>query len=300
MRVRMLEAPGVAEKINRDSIPVMVNASDDGFPRGIPALKFWEDDYKFDPWARMTYGHFMLIDGKGEQTWGASGCQCHEVMVYKDPYRFGEKHFDQGIKLFQRASRLRDRAKNSESARLSLAKIKNDTAAALRGRYVCMSDTRLHTGRLLVNWGGAPWKKVLSLIVPRKPGDIDPLGPNMRNAALHRVGEFLCNDEPFKEDATRHLAVIYALSSQEDAMKMLAKSKAGKVKISEVPLPVSLRKKAAFAIGQITGQNWSADASDLLETASAWWLKHQGDPEYAVKPELEGRFGLGPLRVPSD
>jgi len=292
----MFNVPGMVEKINRDTIPVMINATDQGFPEGIPVLKFWEDSWKTNPWGRMTYGHFMIFEGTGQQIYAASGCQCREVMIHHDPYRHSIKHFDDGIRHFKRAQVLASRAaKGNESARKSLEELNARRDFAVKDLYRCMHDTRLHTARFLLDWGAAPWRKVLKVLTPRKPGDQDPLGANMRNAALQMLGDFVINDAPFAENLKGHVDTMYRIGAQEDAILAFKIAKGTNPDFSKIPVPPTLRKRAAWSLGVITGQGWDKDQDDLVTLAQAFWRQHKDDPQYAVEPELAPRIDMGPL-----
>ncbi len=289
MRERLLEAPGVPEQINRDTVPVLINTTDSGFPDEIECLKWWKDQYYINPWTRMIYGHFMFINGDGSRYYGTSGCQCVESMKYDDSFKYGKQQFNKGVELFKKSRALERISKRTQAEEKGLQDIYKEIEYRVAAGRVCGEDMRLLTGRFLAGHGAQNWATVLQQLMPPKPGqnESDPLGPNMRISATRRLGEFVSDKTPFTVGAEKHLEALYIQAGHEQYLalrkKILKEKKVGYICPEDVPLPPSLVRSAAYSLGQIVGQGWKKDAPDLVEVASRWWLAHQGEARFQVK-----------------
>ena len=52
--------------LNTKTIPVRIDLADNGFPKGIPALKRYEEMIFKSPWARFGYGIWFMLDPQGK------------------------------------------------------------------------------------------------------------------------------------------------------------------------------------------------------------------------------------------
>ncbi|MFT7620691.1 MAG: hypothetical protein ACI97A_004349 [Planctomycetota bacterium] len=295
MRKRMLQLPGVPEQINRETVPVMVNTTDVGFPDELKCLKWWKDQYYVNPWTRMIYGHFVLMKSDGSRLYGTSGCQCVETMKHNHPFKFGQEHFSQAVDYFKR-SRALEAVENPNAEQKQGLK---DIYAAIKlqahlGR-ICGDDKRLLTGRFLADYGAQNWVTVLGQLMPPKKGqnEADPLGRRMRISAIRCLGEFVSDKTPFVGASASHLEALYKQAgvAQFDAIraKIMKEKKVKHLRPQDIPLPPSMVRLAAHSLGKVVGENWKKDDPELATKASTWWLKHEG----------EERFQLGEAQLTS-
>ena len=64
---KLNKKPEITELIKSQTIPVRVDLLDDGLPTGVPALKPWEEMLAANPWPRVGFGHWFMIDPHGDQ-----------------------------------------------------------------------------------------------------------------------------------------------------------------------------------------------------------------------------------------
>ncbi len=293
MRQKLLEAPGVPERINQETVPVMINTTNDGFPKDVKCLKWFRDQHKENPWIHMIYGFSIFINHDGSRYFGSSGCQCKNHTRRGTPYINAVQVFSNSLDRWKRVRRLERLEKRSKEEEAQLQKTYKDGEKQVAEGQVCGNDMRLMTARFLSGWGAESWKNVLAQLILPKPGqnENDPLGRRMRVAATRRLGEFILDDSPFDGRHTEHLAAIYtdvaATEYDEVRRKIMKQKKLRYVRPEDIPLPPSLIRLAAVSLGKIVEKNWKASDPLLVKKARKWWAAHEKDPQFqlsALKP----------------
>ncbi len=61
-------------KLDKDYVCVMLNVTDDGFPKDAPGLKAWQDAYEKDPKYRVAYSTSVVLGSNGGGAFATSGC----------------------------------------------------------------------------------------------------------------------------------------------------------------------------------------------------------------------------------
>ncbi len=295
MRSRLLEVPGFPEQINQETIPALVNTTDVGYPQDVPCLSWWKNQYKDNPWTSMIFSNFVMINGAGSRVYGISGCQCVEAMKHNHPFKFAKRSFERGIELYKKSRSLEKLKNLNESQKKGL----NDIYAEMQHRElagrICGNDGRLLTGRFLTGHGARDWDSVRRQLMPPKPGqnEKDPLGRRLRVAAVRALGEFLVDTRPFSQSAAEHLEALYIQAGPNQfhdfRRKFLEETGKKEVSPEDVPVPISLVKRAAHSLGLIGGQNWKNDDPKLLVKARAWWLQHQDEDRFRINVKGKGK-----------
>lgn len=67
MRVRMQDDGDAIAHLVRFVVPVRIDISDMGFPEDVPGLRWHRRALEESPWIRRRFGHFALLDSRGEQ-----------------------------------------------------------------------------------------------------------------------------------------------------------------------------------------------------------------------------------------
>ncbi len=255
MQFRMAEEPGFAARVNREVVPVIHNATDLGFPEGLPALALSQEVFERSPWYHMTYGFFVLMNSDGTEAYGISGCQCVEHL-----------HGQVFVNLFSDFDRAMDRARRlkqlevdsgGESVRnVAMESIRAEVREEMLDAAQCGLDVRLMTARYLLDFGAAPWERVLEVLRPPAHGAVDPLEPGVRSLAVRALREFIADDRPFDPRAEHHVEAIYAQLDPSERSKLIADTRArlgSSMRVSDLPIPPSLRLRAARALEEIEG-----------------------------------------------
>ena len=284
----LLNRPEIIAKINDRTVPVMVNATDTGFPQGIPALAKWAAAYRTNPFIHMTFSHFVLMDAAGEKVYGVSSCQFAEL-VGPGVYHGSADDLKAYVDRYWTMKSLRERVESGEhSAAEELARREKELAQHIDWRTQCTQDQRLITARYLLDWGASKWTNIMGVLLSSKPGTPKGYGPGVREAVVHALGEILVDDSPFRPLAKTHLDLIYSQLLPGEREQIHAGIIAsGTVKRVEgiatkmLPVPNSLRFKAAWSLRQLTGQKWKYDRT-LIASARDWWTQHQSDPAWAI------------------
>ncbi|MEE9390942.1 MAG: hypothetical protein V3W41_00380 [Planctomycetota bacterium] len=285
MRINMLERPGVPETINQRTVPVLINATDSGFPQGLPALKAWEADYYRDPWTKQIYAFFLLMDPDGQQVFGSSGCMCIEVAESSEVFSHAARKLD--VMLERHAKFHKLKAAANPVSRLALRALKKKIHEDLHCQHLCIHDLRLMTARFLNGKGSSDWNTVveLTLVAPRK-GASDYIGARMRTAAVYALGEFIVDDRPFDARAVDHLRVIHQLANRNAVhlgrLKVPKKSVSlGKVQTPQLTLPLSLLVKAACTLSRVRKLGFGPKDPEILSKVQAWWRIKKQTAEFA-------------------
>ena len=286
MRSRMLDKPEVIATVNAECVPVKIDATDTGLPPGIPALKIWYEHYDSNPYARMIYGHFVVMNPAGTKVYGISSNQFEEQYIGK-LYDGAHEYLKDYLARYRKYTALEVRAGTDEKAREELAALDAEIDLHINRRFACSRDLRLTTARFLLNYGANLWARVLVFLKPPAEGETDSLQPGLRNGILHQLGDFLVNDSPWDPYSADDVRMIYKILPAKETMalraEILKRKKRADWTLADIPIPPSLRRKAAHGLGVILEKDWKLDDPETLAKAQSWYLAHKDDPKWQVK-----------------
>ncbi len=277
----MAEDPELVEWINQATVPVRIDVTE-YFPSYLPALSEWGESFGRIPWLHYGYGWFTMIDSQGQHNFGVSGCQCVSHMVDKHPYNDVSEQAHRFYDRFQSA-----KAMANDSAGLAALRASVDREMVESAH--CNVDGRLSTARYLVNHGAVPWPGVIELLKFPEPGEEDNLVPGIRELSIQSLGEFISDDSPFEPWAAEHVEAFYRHVNKTERERLYAEARARADRMgiefspASLPVPPSLRIRAARALGIVTGQNWSEKGDALVDRARVFWKEHADDSLYAPR-----------------
>ncbi len=295
MQFRMANNPRLAAKVNRDTIPVVINLTDQGFPDGLPALDYWRDLHARDVWSHFAFAVFFLLDPEAEESFGFYGCNCAEHLrvakfrldtIYADL----EDQFDLYLGRYRKVRALSASGENDAEARGELAGVRAELARELEGRRQCADDRRLFTARVLLGRGPAPWSRIVKALEYPQPGESDHLEAGVREAAIRTLADFITNDAPFAAEAMEHVEAIYEKLDPEERRATIARVRQRQAlrgrafQLTDLPVPHSLRVQAARALATITQQAWDGGEEMWVAQVRRWWQLHGHN--YAYEPAL--------------
>ncbi len=285
MRGRILNHPEFIDRVNQTCVPVEVNVTDQGFPKGVPGLKMWEQAIRYSAWTNLAFGKFIILDAETTQYLGFSHCSLEGKTAYHDAHDALEK----GMNRFERLINLREAVADSSTARADsyekIRMLEHEMSRELAETLPCFLDHRLHTARYVVSPRLTSVIEALRMTPEGRPGKVTP---RVHRLAVRALGTFLLDDRPFPPEGLRHLETFYSFMTAEEKLEMEEQfEKMGEKNerprdFTSLPIPVPMRRRSAFILGQITNQNWSTQDPQLLEKALAWWAAHREDPGYAI------------------
>ena len=288
----MLNKAEVIETINREVVPVQWNSTTQGFP-DLPAMKRWAEQFRKNPWARMIFAHHVLMDPDGSRLYGSLSCQCLELIKFKMPYLNAHRDLKQHIRNFKDYRAVEAMVAKDPERSGVLEAVLHGIEEEIDLARVCDTDIRFQTSRFLQGYGATNWMDVLKSIKKPAPGVPDPLEPAARPAFIRALGDFVLDDTPFDIKAEIHLRLMYANISVEERGKLMTAVKAkvatqgrteNQITPADIPVPPSLRRKAATALSFIFDLGWADDDKELIAKARAWWADHRDEKEFKIPP----------------
>ena len=64
----------IIEALNANFVSVIINVTDDGFPKDLPALGLWKKAYTKDPMNKFSFSTAVAIHSRGRTPLGTTGC----------------------------------------------------------------------------------------------------------------------------------------------------------------------------------------------------------------------------------
>lgn len=267
----MLRLPEAAPILERSFVLAQVIIDDEGAPEDPPAARLLGQAFERIAWARATFGIWLAIDPEGEHLIGGSGCQLKTAI---DGPAFRQRALLDSLaeaerQLHRVEAIRRDVAAGKAGGKETLETYWRERNAWVEREFACIKDPRLFTARRLATSG---WHTYLDRLRPRENSGLVLYKAEVREPMIRSIGTFLVDDRPFAPGAAWHLTLLARALPPEEVARMSAEAgTADGVDVTKVPVPPSLRRKAAVALSEIYGLGWDPGDPHLVAKARKWW-----------------------------